>query len=170
VTDSSRGIENTVHSGRWAELDPATLHDLIALRANVFVVEQNCPYPDLDGRDVEPLTDHVWTADANGPTSYLRILAEPDGSARIGRVCTRPDARGQGLAAILMTAALARVRPGQAVSLDAQAHLEGWYGRFGFSPSGPGFVEDGIPHVPMRREPADHAGHVPTEEALTPGR
>ena len=146
----------TVHRSALPDLEPLTLHGLAALRSAVFVVEQNCVYPDLDGRDVEPLTEHVWTADERGPTAYLRVLTEPDGTARVGRVCTRADARGAGLAAALIADVLAG-NPGRAVILDAQEHLTGWYGRFGFSPSGPGFVEDGIPHVPMRREPAPTA-------------
>ena len=144
----------TVRHSALADLDPVTLHDVMALRQRVFVVEQNCVYPDLDGRDVEPLTEHVWTADEQGPTAYLRVLTEPDGAARIGRVCTRADARGTGLAAALMADVLDR-NPGRVVLLEAQEHLAGWYGRFGFTVTGPGYIEDGIPHLPMRREPDD---------------
>jgi predicted GNAT family N-acyltransferase len=68
-------------------------------------------------------------------------------------VATAKGARGQGLAARLMEEGLA-LCAGFPVTLGAQAHLEGWYERFGFRKSGPGYVEDGIPHVPMRREPA----------------
>ena len=149
-----------IHRARWTDLDPITLHDLVTLRADIFVVEQECTYRDLDGRDVEPQTEHLWTADEKGPTSYLRILAEP-GATRIGRVCTRADARGQGLSRQLMTAALigsdGRTVLLDAVLLDAQAHLTDWYARFGFVVDGPTYVEDGIPHVPMRRDPSSAA-------------
>ena len=64
--------------------------------------------------------------------------------------CYRPDARGQGLAGALVEHALA-ASSGAAVVLDAQSHLRHWYERYGFAVSGPAFVEDGIPHVPMRR-------------------
>jgi ElaA protein len=141
-----------VQSSSWFELGPAILHDLVALRINVFVVEQQCPYPELDGRDVEPASRHVWTQDEAGPTAYLRVLTDPDGAVRIGRVCTRADARGQGLAAALMTDVLDRSGD-HIVVLEAQAHLADWYGRFGFSVSGPGYLEDGIAHLPMRRQP-----------------
>ncbi len=143
----------TIHRSALTDLHPLTLHDLMALRSAVFVVEQNCVYLDLDGRDVEPLTEHVWTADHQGPSAYLRVLTEPDGAARVGRVCTRADARGTGLAAALMIDVLDR-NPGRVVFLAAQEHLASWYGRFGFAVSGPKFVEDGIQHLPMRREPA----------------
>jgi ElaA protein len=146
----------SIHRARWADLDPLTLHDLVTLRADIFVVEQQCTYRDLDGRDVEPQTEHLWTADETGPSSYLRVLADPGGIARIGRVCTRADARGRGLSRRLMTAALTGSEGLtvvlDAVVLDAQAHLADWYARFGFVVDGPRYVEDGIPHVPMRRE------------------
>jgi len=61
-------------------------------------------------------------------------------------------ARGRGLAARLMTAAL-EVAGERVVVLDAQSHLVDWYAAFGFAPSGPGFLDDGIPHTPMRRDP-----------------
>jgi ElaA protein len=143
----------TVHRSAWTDLDPLTLHDLVALRLTVFVLEQECVYLELDGRDVEPATEHVWTADERGPSAYLRVLTEPDGAARVGRVCTRADARGQGLAAELIRDVLDR-SAGRVVVLEAQDHLADWYRRFGFEATGPGYVEDGIPHLPMRREPA----------------
>ena len=139
----------TVVSARSSELDAPTLYALLRLRVDVFVVEQACPYPELDGRDLEAATVHVWTADDGGPTAYLRVLEDGD-LARIGRVCTRSDARGSGLAAQLMQAALAQTT-GRSVVLDAQSYLAGWYGRFGFVADGPEFIEDGIPHIPMRR-------------------
>lgn len=145
---------------RFAELTAAQLYALLRLRVDVFVVEQHCPYPELDGRDVELATEHVWTADGRGPTAYLRVLTAGAPAAqlgggdraglRVGRVCTRADARGGGLAARLLAHVLER-HPGERVVLDAQSYLVGFYRRFGFSPSGPPFVEDGIPHVPMHR-------------------
>ena len=142
----------TVRAAPFAELDPRTMYAILRLRVDVFVVEQACAYPELDGRDLDPTTVHLWTSDAAGPTAYLRVL--DDGAApRIGRVCTRADARGAGLAAELMRAASHHVA-GRPVILDAQAQLVTWYERFGFRVDGAEFVEDGIPHVPMRRETA----------------
>jgi predicted GNAT family N-acyltransferase len=136
----------------FAELSPFEVYGLCRLRVDVFVVEQECPYPELDGRDVEPSTVHVWFEDDGAVLATIRVL--DDGETRaIGRVATAAGARGQGLAARLMEEGLALCE-GLPVTLGAQAHLEGWYERFGFRRSGPGYVEDGIPHVPMRREPA----------------
>jgi ElaA protein len=146
-----------LYDATFAELDAPTLYALLRLRTDVFVVEQQCPYPELDGRDEEPLTRHLWLAPADArtdPHAYLRLLRDPDGTARIGRVCTAAKARGAGLAGRLMTATLQHVGDRPCV-LEAQSYLVGFYETFGFTVAGPEYVEDGIPHVPMHRM-ADH--------------
>lgn len=139
------------HLASIAELDARTFHDLLRLRVDVFVVEQACPYPELDGRDVEPGTRHLWLTRDGAVAAYLRILADPAGVARIGRVVVAPSARGEGLAGRLMSEALALVGDRPCV-LEAQSHLVGFYAGHGFTVSGPDYVEDGIPHTPMRRD------------------
>ena len=139
-----------IHSAPTRDLDVVTLHDILRLRQDVFVVEQQCLYADVDGRDLEPGTVQVWSTDEDGSVvATLRVLREPDRCARIGRVATAVPARGRGLAAALVAAALAGGDPTPVV-LDAQSHLEGWYSRFGFVRTGDEFLDDGIPHVPMR--------------------
>lgn len=138
-----------LHDEPFSALDATTLYSLLKLRADVFVVEQECAYPDLDGLDCEPGTRHVWWDEGAGPVAYLRVLALPDGSRRIGRVTTAAAARRQGLAERLVRHAIDGA-PGGPIVLDAQAHLEGWYRRLGFETTGRVFIEDGIPHVPMR--------------------
>lgn len=136
---------------RFADLTPFEVYALCRLRVDVFVVEQECPYPELDGRDVEPATEHLWF-DADGEVAAtIRVLDNGDTKA-IGRVATAADFRGRGLAARLIEQGIADYGD-VPLTLGAQAHLEGWYERFGFRRSGPGYDEDGIPHVPMRREP-----------------
>ena len=140
----------TVTSKRFDELTTREFHDLLRLRIDVFVVEQACAYPELDGRDVEDGTEHHWTTGADGaPSCCARTLDDGD-AIRIGRVVTAPAARGGGLAAALMAHLVDRY-DGRPLVLDAQSHLADWYRRFGFEPDGAEFVEDGIPHVPMRR-------------------
>ncbi|MDO5493428.1 MAG: GNAT family N-acetyltransferase [Nesterenkonia sp.] len=139
----------TIRSSRFADLDPRTAYRLWQLRIDVFVVEQECPYSELDGRDMEPDALHLWVEDDGAPVGCLRIL-EDSGSARIGRVVVARTHRGRGLAAELMRATLELVGERRCV-LDAQSHLTHWYARFGFAPSGPEFLEDGIPHTPMTR-------------------
>ena len=134
----------------FADLDPHTLYALLKLRSDVFVVEQACPYPELDGRDGEPGTEHRWFEDDEGhPVAYLRTLVEPDGAIRIGRVVTRPDHRRGGLARRLVESVLA---DHDDVRADAQSHLRGWYESLGFEVVGDEYLEDDIPHLPMRRQ------------------
>ncbi len=139
----------------FADLAAPELYALLRLRVDVFVVEQQCPYPELDGRDTEPGTEHLWFERDGEVLAVLRVL--DDGPSRaIGRVATAAGARGAGLAARLVEEVLATYGAGP-LHLGAQAHLESWYERFGFRRSGEGYVEDGIPHVPMRRAPSPDA-------------
>lgn len=148
MTDAWPG---TVAVAAFEALDVATLYALLRLRVDVFVVEQECPYPELDGRDDEPGTRHLWLDGRDGaPCAYLRILRDQDGTTRIGRVAVaRPD-RGKGLAARLMDAALSEIGDAPC-ELEAQTYVAEFYARWGFAVTGPPFDLDGIPHVPMRR-------------------
>jgi ElaA protein len=142
-----------LHAATFGELDAATLYGLLRLRVDVFVVEQHSAYPELDGRDTEPDAMHLWlSADQDpAPLAYLRILTEPDGSARIGRVAVAQPARGAGLARWLMEAALSRIGDRSCV-LDAQSYLVEFYRGLGFEITGPEYLDDDeIPHVPMLR-------------------
>lgn len=125
------------------------------MRQRVFVVEQNCVYLDLDGRDSEPDTHQYWVKSPDGEiAATLRVLAEDTlepGLRAIGRVVTAPGHRGKLLAAALMHEAITHFDAHPLV-LEAQSHLTGWYGQFGFSVSGSEYLEDGIPHTPMRRD------------------
>jgi ElaA protein len=158
-------MDGTVRRLSGAELTPQGLYGLLRLRVDVFVVEQRCAYAELDGRDLDPGTVHLVVGPLDAPSAYLRLLAEPDGARRIGRVCTAAGARGRGLARRLLAAAVQEVGDAPCV-LDAQAHLTALYGELGFVPSGPGYDWDGVPHVPMRRPP----GGSRAESSNTPSR
>jgi ElaA protein len=129
-------------------LDARTAYDVWRLRQDVFVVEQDCPYPDLDGRDLEEGTRHVLLRDGDELMGYARVLDDGD-VWRIGRVVLTRKARGRGLADPLLETAL-QVCPDRPVVMDAQTPLRAWYERFGFVVSGEEFLDDGIPHLPMR--------------------
>lgn len=133
------------------EVPAADLHDILKLRGEVFVVEQQCAYADIDGRDLDGGAMHHWFRDPSGIAAALRTLARADGVTQIGRVVTRPDVRGRGLSARLVVGALARTDG--AALVRAQAHLEDWYARFGFDAGADPdrWTEDGIPHVAMVR-------------------
>ncbi len=142
-----------------AEIDASTLYRILALRTNVFVVEQNCAYAELDGRDLEPSTRLFWAESGAEVAATLRVLTELDGSARIGRVATAQAHRGSGLAARLISDALNANRQRE-IWVHAQARLAPWYAGFDFVRSGPEYVEDGIAHVPMLRS-AEAIGRPP---------
>ena len=145
-----------LRSARFSELDPGELYGILRLRVDVFVVEQACPYPELDGRDTEPGTVHLWFADEAGAVlSTIRVLVNGEDRA-IGRVATAVSARGRGLSAQLVRRGI-ELCEGRTIDIGAQAYLEGWYERFGFRRSGPDYDEDGILHLPMRL-PAVEAG------------
>ncbi|WP_241668160.1 GNAT family N-acetyltransferase [Pedococcus bigeumensis] len=143
------GPDLPVRSAGFDELSSHTAYRLWALRSEVFVVEQAAAYLDLDGRDVEAGTRHLWVEADGLPVATLRVLDDGD-VWRIGRVATASAQRGRGLAAGLVRAALAEC-VGRPVVLDAQSYLTDWYAGFGFVVHGAEYVdEDGIPHTPMR--------------------
>lgn len=139
---------------KFDELTTAELYQLLKLRVDVFVVEQNCPYPELDGMDQDAL--HIQYIQDEELLAYCRIL--PPGKYEqpsIGRVIVRADQRGTGLANELMTQSVAKSQElysGQMVRLCAQAHLQNFYGRFQFETISEEFLEDGIPHVYMLKK------------------
>ncbi|WP_460541882.1 GNAT family N-acetyltransferase [Glycomyces halotolerans] len=139
-----------IRQGRFGELDGATVFGLAKLRQDVFVVEQDCPYPDLDGHDTAPDTVHFWAGEGTDVVACLRVLGDGEGR-RIGRVCCTPAERGRGLASRLLSAALDAAGPEVDVVLDSQTYAAGFYRRHGFEVVGAEFLEDGIPHLPMRR-------------------
>ncbi len=137
-------------------LSPHQLYDLLALRSAVFVVEQNCVFLDPDGLDAQ--AHHLLGHDEAGAlAAYARLL--PPGvkapEAVIGRVITSAAARGSGQGRALMAQATAQTQalwPTAAITLHAQARLQAFYASFGFASVGEPYIEDGIPHIEMRKE------------------
>jgi ElaA protein len=144
---------------RWKSFDELTtreIYAILAARIDVFVIEQNCIYRDIDHIDLDAW--HLVAFDSKEHLAcYLRVLlpdaSEPD--IRIGRVLTTQAFRGMGLGKIMFTKALEHIRaqwPNTPVSLHAQAHLQHFYGAFGFAANSDVHDEDGIPHLWMRSE------------------
>jgi len=136
------------------ELTSHELYELIRLRVDVFVVEQNCPYAELDGLDLN--AHHVLGHDEEGRLMACARILPPDhgGLPHIGRVVVHPSARGKGLAHELMTFsldALHRIHGTRRSELAAQAHLAGFYAAHGYERIGATYDLDGIPHMDMRR-------------------
>jgi len=139
----------------WSELTTDELYALLKLRTDVFFVEQRIDEEELDNRDQEPATQHLWIADEQGTAAYLRIIHDPvpelrDASTTFGRVAVRADRRGEGLAQLLIERVIEQVgdRP---MYLHAQSYVAPLYARYGFISEGEEYVEAGLPHILMYR-------------------
>lgn len=138
---------------RFEGLGLQPLYDLLALRAQVFVVEQQCAYLDPDGLDGRSW--HLLGHDPAGVLQACLRVVDPGlkyDEPSIGRVVTAAALRGTGAGQALMREGLARCRqawPGRAVRISAQAHLQRFYGALGFQPVGDTYLEDDIPHIEM---------------------
>lgn len=141
---------NTYH---FDELTARKLYDFLKLRVDVFVVEQNCPYPELDGLDQESI--HIAYTENGQILAYARLV--PAGVKyeipSIGRVIVRPEARSRGLAKQLMKNSMDYILSEwqtNEIQLQGQVYLQKFYESFGFLPISAEYDEDGIPHVDMK--------------------
>ena len=156
-----------------ADLGPLDVHALYKLRVDVFVAEQDCTYREIDDVDADPGTVHLLAWSDDELVATLRVFAAGgadrvmndgavnggavnggamnDGVMHIGRVCTAPSWRGRGVAARLIRRGL-EVCGDRPVEIGAQSHLERWYEQFGFVRCGPDYLDERIPHLPMRRD------------------
>lgn len=132
---------------------------MAVLRSEVFFLEQKITEEEFDRADRDPRTVHLWMKDDAGMVGYLRIVHDEAAAAHhggiadsVGRMVVRRDARGQGVAAMLMEAALERSGD-TPLYLHAQEYVKPLYARFGFIEQGEIFEEAGIPHRLMVREP-----------------
>ena len=134
------------------DLDTKRLYALLQLRTHVFIVEQRSSYPDLDGLDLAQGTVHLSAWEEGELLCTVRILDVHGTDPHIGRVATKLEARGRGIAGMLMERAVAMCRTDAQIHLGAQTRLEGWYGKFGFERCGEDFDDGGIMHLPMIRK------------------
>lgn len=139
---------------RFEDLSPREVHDIFQLRMAVFVVEQNCPFQDVDGAD--PACLHLLGRREGELVAYARLVppgtkfAEPS----IGRVITAGSVRRSGVGRELMRRAVEHAQrhwPGKDIRIGAQQYLQRFYGEFGFATVSAPYDEDGIPHVQMLR-------------------
>lgn len=133
-----------IHS--WETLSKKALYDLLALRSLVFVVEQKCVYQDLDSRDEHAL--HILGYKEAALVAYARVFVNTK-PPMIGRVVTHPLFRGLGYGKFIMQKSIEQVPANRPIHISAQEHLKKFYEPFGFSQNGEGYLEDGIPHIPM---------------------
>lgn len=148
----------TWDSKAFSQLNVLDLHQILMLRQDVFVIEQDCIYPDIDEKDL--LSHHVFGKDPEGCVlAYARLVppgikyAEP----AVGRVVVAKKARSIGLGYQLMARALeeaGKLYPGQGNRISAQAHLKSFYNSFGYEQVSDEYDEDGIPHIEMLLSPS----------------
>ncbi len=137
----------------FSQLSLDQLYAIMVIRQEIFVVEQDCPYLDADGKDQESW--HLMGFDEGKLAAYTRLV--PQGLSypeyvSIGRVVVAMDSRGKGYGKILMEESIRRCRDvfgEQAIKISAQSHLEAFYRSLGFEPTGAEYLEDGIPHMAM---------------------
>lgn len=138
---------------QFNELDRLELYRIIQLRINVFIVEQNCPYPDLDDKDL--VSNHVMIWKGDELIAVTRLV--PPGIsypnyASIGRVATHANYRGSGLGKLVMTESIKACEElflGYNIKISAQAYLVAFYTALGFDKIGEEYLEDNIPHIAM---------------------
>lgn len=140
----------------FAQLTPATLYSILHLRTEVFVIEQDCVYQDMDNYDQQAL--HLCGMADSELLGYARLLAPgvKYPAASIGRVITAAMARGTGRGRELMLQAISQCNaqwPGAGITISAQHHLEKFYHSVGFATVSEPYQEDGIPHIEMHRQP-----------------
>lgn len=136
----------------YAELTKDQLYSIIKERINIFIVEQNCPYPELD--DLDQGSYHLFFEEEGEIRAYCRI--SPKGlkyeEVSIGRVIVKEAYRRNGIASVLVRSAIDFVETElneTEIKIQAQDHLRSFYGSFGFKSISETYLEDGIPHVDM---------------------
>lgn len=143
----------------FQQLTVDQLFEILQLRVEVFVVEQQCPYSELDVFDRHAETRHLSGRDANGDlVAYTRIVSPgvryPE--VAIGRFVVKATCRKQGIGHELVQNALEAIQhcwPGSAIRISAQEYIQGFYAQYGFARVSNVYVEDGIPHVEMLKKP-----------------
>jgi ElaA protein len=138
---------------KFHDLDKLELYKIMQLRIEVFVVEQDCPYQDLDGLD--EVGTHLWLEEDNEVVSYLRINPPKTrfDEVSFGRIVTKQSARKKGLSEAIILKALEIVVKEDLgpVRISAQSYLKKYYEKFGFSKTSEEYLEDDIPHIEMLR-------------------
>ena len=132
----------------WAELSPNEVENIFSLRSEVFVVEQDCVYQDIDGKDQK--AKHVLGKKNNEIVAYARIFkpGEYFKEASFGRAVVKKTERGKGVGDELVINCLENITE-EEIKISAQSYLKGFYGKHGFKAEGKEYLEDGIPHIAM---------------------
>lgn len=145
-----------IHKKHFKNLTVDEFHQILRARIDIFVVEQNCPYPELDGKDLDAW--HVWLTEGENLLSYCRVLKQGVSceEASIGRMICTERRKGYGTIALKEGIALAKeVYHADALRIHAQKYAKAFYEGVGFEQCSDDFLEDGIPHIEMRLKMPD---------------
>ena len=144
---------NQVIKKSFNELSKSELYAILALRMQVFCVEQNCPYQDADNNDQD--AQHVYIESENAIIAYARIIQEKQNEYHIGRVVVAENNRKEGLASIIMKQCITIIKTNKhaKIIISAQSYLKDFYKKFGFENTGHFYLEDDIPHEQMQLTP-----------------
>ena len=141
-------MEGTIQAKWFSELTTSELYEILRSRSEIFVVEQNCVYQDIDGKDDQSL--HVFCMEDGRVGACLRAFVKDEETVQMGRVLSLKH--GQGYGGAILRAGIREIRqrmhPGKIV-IEAQCYAAGYYEREGFRICSEPFLEDGIPHVQM---------------------
>lgn len=132
----------------FQQLDLEELYGILSLRLEVFCVEQNCPYQDIDNQDQK--AQHVFIKNEDKIIAYARIIHKSKDKAAIGRVVVDQQHRKKGLAQKIMKHCINDLKPTNTIELSAQSYLQQFYKDLGFSSTGEYYLEDAIPHEKMQ--------------------
>ena len=132
----------------WTELSTSEVENIFSLRSEVFVVEQDCIYQDIDGKDQK--AKHILGKKENDIVAYARIFKPGDyfKEASFGRAVVKKTERGKGVGDELVKNCLENITE-EEIKISAQSYLKGFYGKHGFKAEGNEYLEDGIPHTAM---------------------
>ena len=135
----------------WNELSRKEINDIFSLRSEVFIVEQDCAYQDVDGKDEK--ADHVLLSINDELVGYARVFNENIyfKEASFGRAVVKKTHRGEGYGHLIVDKALEHLRENEQspIKISAQSYLKDFYSSHGFIPKGKEYMEDGIPHIAM---------------------
>lgn len=135
---------------KFNEIDIKTLHNIFLIRAEVFIVEQQCAYQDIDGKDTNSI--HIIGKKKEEIIAYSRIMNLNNDFCSIGRVLVKKDLRKKGLGIKLMKKSIeeaTKLYNKKKIKISAQEYLENFYEELGFKHTGKSYLEDGIPHIEM---------------------
>ena len=135
----------------WDQLSSKEINDIFSLRSEVFIVEQECIYQDVDGKDEK--ADHVLLIINNQLVGYTRVFNENIyfKEASFGRAVVKKSHRGEGYGHLLVEKSLEHLKTNKQspIKISAQSHLKEFYSSHGFVAKGEEYMEDGIPHTAM---------------------